>query len=70
MIKYSILIVDDEENVRRLLQKIFIRENYITHIASNAEAALHIIDTCQVDVVITDIKMPGMSGIELLNKIR
>ncbi|WP_291632505.1 sigma-54 dependent transcriptional regulator [Clostridium sp.] len=70
MSKYSILIVDDEENVRRLLQKIFIKENYITHIASNADEALHIIDTFQVDVVITDIKMPGISGIELLTKIR
>ena len=70
MTKYSVLIVDDEENVRKLLQKIFLKENYITHIASNAEVALHIIDTCQVDVVITDIKMPGISGIELLNKIR
>jgi DNA-binding NtrC family response regulator len=70
MTKYSILIVDDEENVRKLLQKIFLKENYITHIASNAEEALHIIDTFQVDVVITDIKMPGISGIELLNKIR
>ena len=45
MIKYSILIVDDEENVRKLLQKIFLKENYMTHIASNAEEALHIIDT-------------------------
>jgi len=70
MTKYSILIVDDEENVRKLLQKIFLKENYITHIASNGEEALHIIDTIQVDVVITDIKMPGISGIELLNKIR
>ncbi len=70
MTKYSILIVDDEENVRKLLQKIFLKENYITHTASNAEDALHIIDTFQVDVVITDIKMPGISGIELLNKIR
>ncbi|MFT5875725.1 MAG: DNA-binding NtrC family response regulator [Clostridium sp.] len=70
MSKYSILIVDDEENVRRLLQKIFLKENYITHIASNADEALHIIDTFQVDVVITDIKMPRISGIELLTKIR
>jgi len=70
MTKYSILIVDDEENVRKLLQKVFLKENYITHIASNAEEALHFIDTFQVDVVITDIKMPGMSGIELLNRIR
>ena len=70
MTKYSVLIVDDEENVRKLLKKIFLKENYITHIASNAEEALLIIDTYQVDVVISDIKMPGISGIELLNKIR
>lgn len=69
MKNYSILIVDDEENVSNLLSKIFVKEGYVTHTASNGNEALKIIDTSEIDVVITDIKMPGMSGIELLKKI-
>lgn len=70
MRKYSILIVDDEENVCKLLEKVFIKEGYLTHKAYNGEEALNIIDSFQVDIVITDLKMPGMSGMELLNKIK
>lgn len=70
MRKYSILIVDDEENVCKLLEKVFIKEGYLTHKAYNGEEALNIIDSYQVDIVITDLKMPGMSGMELLNKIK
>lgn len=70
MINYSILIVDDEENVCKLLSKIFIKEGYITHIAHNGEEALGIIDKNEIDVVITDIKMSGITGVELLKKIK
>lgn len=70
MMKYSILIVDDEENVCKLLEKVFLKEGYIVQKAYNGEEALNVIDSTQVDIVITDIKMPGMSGMELLKKIR
>jgi len=70
MRNYSILIVDDEENVSRLLNKIFIKEGYTTHIANNGREALKIIDSKEIDIVISDIKMPGMTGIELLKSIR
>ena len=70
MRNYSILIVDDEENVSKLLNKIFIKEGYITHTANNGEEALKVLDRNQVDIVITDIKMPGMTGIELLKHIK
>lgn len=62
--------MDDEENVCKLLEKVFIKEGYLTHKAYNGEEALNIIDSFQVDIVITDLKMPGMSGMELLNKIK
>jgi len=69
MRKYSILIVDDENNVTNLLEKIFNKEGYVTYKANCGEIALQIINCHQVDLVITDIKMPGMSGIELISKI-
>lgn len=70
MKKYSILIVDDENNVTNLLEKVFIKKSYATHKADCGEAALKVIDSHQVDLVITDIKMPGMTGIELISKIK
>lgn len=69
MKNYSILIVDDEENVTRLLNKVLIKEGYETHMAHKGEEALEIIDNFDIDIVISDIKMPGMSGIELLKNI-
>lgn len=70
MLETSILIVDDEINVTKLLEKIFIKEKYNTYTANCASEALNIIDSNCIDIVITDIKMPGMSGIELLKEIR
>lgn len=70
MLETSILIVDDEINVTKLLEKVFIKEKYNTYTANCASEALNIIDSNCIDIVITDIKMPGMSGIELLKEIR
>jgi DNA-binding NtrC family response regulator len=70
MKKYSILIVDDEENVSKLINKVLLRENYNTYVASDGEKALKIIDKHEIDIVITDLKMPKMSGMELFHKIK
>jgi DNA-binding NtrC family response regulator len=70
MLETSILIVDDEINVTKLLEKVFIKEKYNTYTANCASKALSIIDSNCIDIVITDIKMPGMSGIELLKEIK
>lgn len=70
MKKYTILIVDDEENVSKLLNKVLQKENYITYTAMDGEEALRIIDKNRIDIVITDIKMPRMTGIELLKRIK
>jgi DNA-binding NtrC family response regulator len=70
MKKQAILIVDDENNVTNLLEKVFVKVGYIVYKADCGEVALKVIDSHQIDVVITDIKMPGMTGIELISKIK
>lgn len=70
MLEISILIADDEINVTKLLEKVLVKEGYNTYIASCGSEALSIIDKYHIDIVITDIKMPGMSGIELLSEIK
>lgn len=70
MRKNSILLVDDENNVTKLLAKVLEKEGYIAYTACCGKDALDIIDNHEIDVIITDIRMPGMSGIELLSKIK
>jgi len=68
--KVSVLVVDDEESIRELLEIMLKRENYAVTLADSADAAIKQISKSKFDVVITDIAMPGMSGIELLAKVR
>ncbi len=68
MIK-NILVVDDEVNVRQLLSKILTANQYTVFTAENGEKALNIIEMENIDVIISDLKMPGISGIELLEKV-
>ncbi len=70
MITNNILIVDDESNVKKLLEKLLKKEGYKVYTASSGLDAIDIIDKNNIDIVITDIKMPGISGIELLNRIK
>lgn len=70
MKKYSILVVDDEENVSKLLSKVLLKDGYNVYTAANGREALGVIERQRVDIVITDIKMPEMSGIDLLNTIK
>jgi two-component system, NtrC family, response regulator HupR/HoxA len=63
--KYSLLFVDDELPNLQKLQRTFI-DSYTVHLARSGEEALELLRTVPVDAVITDQKMPTMSGIELL----
>jgi putative two-component system response regulator len=65
-----ILIVDDEEMIRDLLCSALSQESYICHQASNVEEAFQLLDKQQVDLVISDIMMPGRSGVELLRDLK
>jgi len=66
----TILIVDDEPVMQSLLEKILAREGYKTFIAGDGVAALEILDKESVSLVLSDIKMPGMNGFELLKEIK
>jgi len=70
MKNFSILIVDDEKNVVNLLDKMIKKQGYVTFNASNGREALDVIDRNQIDIVITDIRMPELDGISLLKKIK
>ncbi|MGC9344963.1 MAG: sigma-54-dependent transcriptional regulator, partial [Bacteroidales bacterium] len=66
----SILIVDDEESVRDSLYNWFIDDGYEVECAENAKEALSKIDSRDFDIVLADIKMPGMDGMELHKRVK
>ena len=65
-----ILIVDDEEIIVRLLSMSLRSDGYETITAFNGEQGLAVFKSESPDIVVTDIKMPGMDGLELLKKIK
>lgn len=68
--KAGILIVDDEEEIRASLSRHFRFDGYHVEVAADGIEALAILEKQRMEVVITDIMMPRMNGIELLRKIR
>ena len=68
--KISILIVDDEESVRDSLYNWFIEDGYHVECAENANKALSILENEGFDIILADIKMPGMDGLEMLRRIK
>ena len=68
--KISILIVDDEDSVRDSLYNWFIDDGYRVECAENAKKALAMLNEKEFDIVLADIKMPGMDGMEMHRRIR
>lgn len=66
----NILVVDDDENIRMILQKTLSKLNHNVSLAKSAEEALTTLQRSFFHVVITDIQMEEMTGIELLNEIK
>jgi len=66
----SILIVEDEETLRESIKRIFVKEGYTVDGAESAEKGLALLETNAYDVILTDIILPGMDGIEMLARVR
>lgn len=66
----SLLLVDDEENILRSLQRILRKEPYDIRTAASGEEALALLDEQKFDLVISDARMPGMDGPTLLAEIK
>jgi len=65
----EILVVDDEEPVRHMLELILGREGFSVRTAPDAETALDMLETAPADVVLSDVRMPGMGGLELVSTL-
>jgi len=66
----TILVVDDEPVMRSLLNKILTRDGYMVLVAAGGREALDILDRQRVDIVVSDLKMPEMDGLELLRMVK
>src|SRR5438093_8012702 len=66
----KVLVVDDERKMRRLLQILLERMGIDSVAAESGEEALRCFQAEKIDLILTDLKMPGMTGLELLAKLR
>ncbi|PAV30686.1 DNA-binding response regulator [Virgibacillus profundi] len=66
----AILIVEDEQKLSRVLQLELEYENYKTEIADNGKEALRLMEEKEWDLVLLDIMIPGLSGLEVLRRVR
>lgn len=70
MAKNKLLIVDDQNGIRILLEEVFGSEGYDTFQASNGHAALEIVSNEAPSLVLLDMKIPGMNGLEILKRVK
>jgi DNA-binding response OmpR family regulator len=68
--KQKLLVVDDEDSLRELYRLELGEEGYEVDTAANAGEAIAMLSTAAYDVIILDLKMPGMSGIDLMQRIK
>lgn len=67
---HSVLVVDDEVDVRDAIKRVLDRAGYSVRLVENGAGALTELRTCPADVVITDIIMPKINGVEAIDSIR
>jgi len=70
MTMYSVLLVDDEPNYLVVLSELLIDEGFEVFTASSGNEGLKIVEEVDLDLVITDMQMPGMDGFEFLDRIK
>lgn len=69
-VRETLLIVDDEDTIRKVLHLRLSREGYVCEEANNAQQTMHMLGTIPIALVVLDIMMPGKSGTELLPEIK
>lgn len=69
-LQYSVLIVDDEAGMRNFLHRMLEKRCHEVFVTSSAEEGSHIIEQHHIDLVILDIALPGLSGLEWLHQLR
>ena len=67
---FRVLLLDDEETQRTFLKRLIEDEGFEVLIAGNGEEGIKIFEREKIDIIVTDIKMPGMSGMEVLYKVK
>jgi DNA-binding NtrC family response regulator len=68
--KHTILVVDDEKEICDLFQKFLTQEGYQVFIATNGAEAISLGKRNRLDLALVDIRMPGMDGIEVFQKLK
>jgi type II secretory ATPase GspE/PulE/Tfp pilus assembly ATPase PilB-like protein/FixJ family two-component response regulator len=68
--RFTLLFVDDEESVLHALRRIFLEENYEVRLARTAEDAIRVLEADTVHLVVTDHRMPGMTGAQFLREVK
>jgi two-component system response regulator MprA len=66
----TILVIDDDPKITRMLQRALILDGYVVETASSGEAGLDAVRARQPDLVVLDILMPGLDGIEVCRRLR
>ncbi|MBW1709271.1 MAG: response regulator [Deltaproteobacteria bacterium] len=70
MVNLQLLLVDDEERFLETTQRLLEKRDIRTYTATNGLDALRLLDEYRIDVVILDVKMPGLDGVEVLRRIK
>jgi PAS domain S-box-containing protein len=68
--QHHILVVDDDPNIRRMLNALLVKEGLLCTTAADGERALALMQAHKIDVVLTDLRMPGLGGLQLLEQVR
>ncbi len=68
--KREMLLVDDEENVLRALSRVLRRDGYTIHTATSAAEGFQVLATQRIQVIVSDQRMPGTSGVEFLSRVK
>jgi two-component system response regulator AtoC len=66
----TVLVVDDERTLARAIKAFLIEAGYVAEVASDGESAVELLQSLRPDLVFADVRLPGISGIDLLRRIR